>query len=118
MAFTNANGQRPHPEWHLHAHYYPPLLRSATIQKFMVGYEMLGTPQRDITPEPRQSACDSFLRCIIVIANKPSTIRICWLGAGGFLRILRIGRAGITPRPSTSSCYFCSDSGAAPGASP
>ena len=42
---------RPHPEWHLHAHYYPPLLRSATIQKFMVGYEMLGTPQRDITPE-------------------------------------------------------------------
>jgi UDPglucose--hexose-1-phosphate uridylyltransferase len=48
--------QRPtdgesHPEWHLHAHFYPPLLRSATIQKFMVGYEMLGGPQRDITPE-------------------------------------------------------------------
>lgn len=48
--------QRPtdgqgHPECHLHAHYYPPLLRSATVQKFMVGYEMLGTPQRDITPE-------------------------------------------------------------------
>ncbi|MGZ4780163.1 MAG: UDP-glucose--hexose-1-phosphate uridylyltransferase [Thermoanaerobaculia bacterium] len=41
----------PHPEWHVHAHYYPPLLRSATIQKFMVGYELLGTPQRDITPE-------------------------------------------------------------------
>jgi len=41
----------PHPEWHLHAHYYPPLLRSATVQKFMVGYELLGTPQRDITPE-------------------------------------------------------------------
>ncbi len=40
-----------HPEWHLHAHYYPPLLRSATIPKFMVGYEMLGTPQRDLTPE-------------------------------------------------------------------
>ncbi len=40
-----------HPEWHLHAHYLPPLLRSATIQKFMVGYELLGTPQRDITPE-------------------------------------------------------------------
>ena len=36
---------------HLHAHYYPPLLRSATIRKFMVGYEMLGEPQRDITPE-------------------------------------------------------------------
>jgi len=40
-----------HPEWHFHAHYYPPLLRSATIPKFMVGYEMLGSPQRDITPE-------------------------------------------------------------------
>jgi UDPglucose--hexose-1-phosphate uridylyltransferase len=40
-----------HPETHLHAHFYPPLLRSATIRKFMVGYEMLGNPQRDITPE-------------------------------------------------------------------
>lgn len=42
---------QPHPEWHFHAHFYPPLLRSATVRKFMVGYEMLGTPQRDITPE-------------------------------------------------------------------
>jgi UDPglucose--hexose-1-phosphate uridylyltransferase len=40
-----------HPEWVLHAHFYPPLLRSATIRKFMVGYEMLGMPQRDLTPE-------------------------------------------------------------------
>jgi UDPglucose--hexose-1-phosphate uridylyltransferase len=40
-----------HPEWHFHAHFYPPLLRSATVKKFMVGYEMLGTPQRDITAE-------------------------------------------------------------------
>jgi UDPglucose--hexose-1-phosphate uridylyltransferase len=40
-----------HPEWHFHAHFYPPLLRSATVRKFMVGYEMLGTPQRDFTPE-------------------------------------------------------------------
>jgi UDPglucose--hexose-1-phosphate uridylyltransferase len=40
-----------HPEWHFHAHFYPPLLRSATIRKFMVGFEMLGTPQRDTTPE-------------------------------------------------------------------
>jgi UDPglucose--hexose-1-phosphate uridylyltransferase len=40
-----------HPEWHLHAHFLPPLLRSATVRKFMVGYELLGTPQRDITPE-------------------------------------------------------------------
>ena len=42
---------RPHPEWHLHAHFYPPLLRSASVKKFMVGFEMLGNPQRDITPE-------------------------------------------------------------------
>lgn len=40
-----------HPEWHFHAHFYPPLLRSATIRKFMVGFEMLGTAQRDITAE-------------------------------------------------------------------
>jgi UDPglucose--hexose-1-phosphate uridylyltransferase len=41
----------PHPEWTLHAHFYPPLLRSSTVRKFMVGYEMLAMPQRDITPE-------------------------------------------------------------------
>jgi UDPglucose--hexose-1-phosphate uridylyltransferase len=40
-----------HPYWHLHAHFYPPLLRSATVKKHMVGYEMLATPQRDITAE-------------------------------------------------------------------
>ncbi len=40
-----------HPEWTLHAHFYPPLLRSAIVRKFMVGYEMLSMPQRDITPE-------------------------------------------------------------------
>lgn len=40
-----------HPECHFHAHFYPPLLRSATIRKFMVGFEMLGNAQRDITPE-------------------------------------------------------------------
>ncbi len=48
--------QRPtdgqaHAGWHMHAHFYPPLLRSATVRKFMVGYEMLAGPQRDITPE-------------------------------------------------------------------
>ncbi|MBV9110771.1 MAG: UDP-glucose--hexose-1-phosphate uridylyltransferase, partial [Gemmatimonadetes bacterium] len=41
----------PHPEWHLHLHFHPPLLRSATVRKFMVGYEMMGEPQRDVTPE-------------------------------------------------------------------
>jgi UDPglucose--hexose-1-phosphate uridylyltransferase len=48
--------QRPtdgenHTEWHFHAHFFPPLLRSATVKKFMVGFEMLGSPQRDVTPE-------------------------------------------------------------------
>jgi UDPglucose--hexose-1-phosphate uridylyltransferase len=41
----------PHPEWHLHMHFLPPLLRSATVRKFMVGYEMLAEAQRDLTPE-------------------------------------------------------------------
>jgi UDPglucose--hexose-1-phosphate uridylyltransferase len=48
--------QRPtdgheHPEWHFHAHFFPPLLRSATVRKFMVGFELLGMPQRDFTAE-------------------------------------------------------------------
>jgi UDPglucose--hexose-1-phosphate uridylyltransferase len=41
----------PHPEWHLHLHFLPPLLRSASVRKFLVGYEMLAEPQRDLTPE-------------------------------------------------------------------
>lgn len=54
--YTMGLHQRPtdgsaHGEWHLHAHFYPPLLRSATVRKFMVGYEMLAGPQRDLTPE-------------------------------------------------------------------
>jgi len=46
---------REHNEWLFHMHFYPPLLRSATIKKFMVGYEMLGNPQRDITAETSAS---------------------------------------------------------------
>jgi UDPglucose--hexose-1-phosphate uridylyltransferase len=54
--YTMGFHQRPtdgadHAASHLHAHFYPPLLRSATVRKFMVGYEMLATPQRDITAE-------------------------------------------------------------------
>ena len=44
-----AEGNQEH--WQLHAHFYPPLLRSATVRKFMVGYEMLAESQRDLTPE-------------------------------------------------------------------
>jgi UDPglucose--hexose-1-phosphate uridylyltransferase len=48
--------QRPcdgpvHDEWHAHAHYFPPLLRSASVRKYMVGYELLAQPQRDLTAE-------------------------------------------------------------------
>jgi UDPglucose--hexose-1-phosphate uridylyltransferase len=43
--------QQNHPEWQLHAHFYPPLLRSSSVRKFMVGFEMLAESQRDITPE-------------------------------------------------------------------
>jgi UDPglucose--hexose-1-phosphate uridylyltransferase len=54
--YTMGFHQRPtdgqaHEDFHMHAHFYPPLLRSATVKKFMVGYEMLGSPQRDITAE-------------------------------------------------------------------
>ncbi|MEO6922537.1 MAG: UDP-glucose--hexose-1-phosphate uridylyltransferase [Bryocella sp.] len=52
---------QPHPEWQLHAHFFPPLLRSATIRKFMVGFELLGSPQRDITAE---SAAETLRKVI------------------------------------------------------
>jgi UDPglucose--hexose-1-phosphate uridylyltransferase len=42
---------KDHPEWHFHMHFFPPLLRSATVKKFSVGYEMLANAQRDITAE-------------------------------------------------------------------
>ncbi|HEY3816226.1 MAG TPA: UDP-glucose--hexose-1-phosphate uridylyltransferase [Polyangiaceae bacterium] len=44
-------GDEAGAHWQLHAHVYPPLLRSATVRKYMVGYEMLAEPQRDLTPE-------------------------------------------------------------------
>jgi UDPglucose--hexose-1-phosphate uridylyltransferase len=50
------------PEWHLHAHVYPPLLRSATVRKFMVGYEMFAEGQRDLTPE---AAADGLRRAVL-----------------------------------------------------
>ena len=56
-----------HAEWLLHAHFYPPLLRSATVRKFMVGFELLGSPQRDITAEAaaeilRKAPCVTIVR--------------------------------------------------------
>jgi UDPglucose--hexose-1-phosphate uridylyltransferase len=49
--------------WHWHMSFYPPLLRSATVKKFMVGYEMFGSPQRDITPEVAvKMICEAYFR--------------------------------------------------------
>ena len=51
MGWLSAQFKEESPHWQLHAHFYPPLLRSANIKKFMVGYEMMAEAQRDITPE-------------------------------------------------------------------
>ena len=45
------SGEANYDYWQLHAHFYPPLLRSATVKKFLVGFEMLGEAQRDLTAE-------------------------------------------------------------------
>lgn len=55
-----SDGQ-PHPEWIFHGHIYPPLLRSATVRKHMVGFEMLAMPQRDLTPE---AAAEKLRHCL------------------------------------------------------
>jgi len=57
----------PHDEWHLHAHFFPPLLRSATVRKFMVGFELLGSPQRDITAE---SAAETLRKAVALGAQQ------------------------------------------------
>jgi UDPglucose--hexose-1-phosphate uridylyltransferase len=62
---TPTDGQA-HPEWHFHAHFYPPLLRSATVKKFMVGFEMLGTVQRDITPESAAQRLHALSETIVL----------------------------------------------------
>ncbi len=59
---------KAYPGHHFHAHFYPPLLRSATVRKFMVGYEMLSMPQRDITSEAaaarlREMAASHYKGC-------------------------------------------------------
>lgn len=52
--------------WQLHAHFYPPLLRSASVRKFMVGYEMMAEPQRDLTPEQAAQRLKSCMKDIII----------------------------------------------------
>ena len=51
---------KTNPEWHFHMAFYPPLLRSATVKKFMVGYEMMANPQRDITAEQAAGRLNSL----------------------------------------------------------
>jgi UDPglucose--hexose-1-phosphate uridylyltransferase len=51
MGWHGAPGMDGGGHWQLHAHFYPPLLRSASVRKFMVGFEMLGEAQRDLTAE-------------------------------------------------------------------
>lgn len=51
---------KPHPEWIFHGHIYPPLLRSATVRKHLVGFEMLAMPQRDLTPEAAAERLRNF----------------------------------------------------------
>ena len=53
-------GMRDH--WQLHAHIHPPLLRSATVKKFMVGYELLAEPQRDLTAEAAAERLRELIR--------------------------------------------------------
>jgi UDPglucose--hexose-1-phosphate uridylyltransferase len=66
----NACGDCSH--WQLHAHFYPPLLRSATVKKFMVGYEMLAEPQRDITPEAAAQRLQSLSELHYTLEPKDS----------------------------------------------
>lgn len=63
MGWHNAPfGDEDYNHWHLHAHFYPPLLRSATVKKFMVGYEMLSEAQRDITAEQAAETLRSLIK--------------------------------------------------------
>jgi UDPglucose--hexose-1-phosphate uridylyltransferase len=68
--------QRPtdsgaHDSWHFHAHFYPPLLRSATIRKFMVGFELMATPQRDLTAEQAAARLRELPSTHYTLVRKP-----------------------------------------------
>jgi len=60
--FDTSPAPSPAGHWQLHAHIYPPLLRSATVKKFMVGYELLAEPQRDLTPEQAAARLRGLVR--------------------------------------------------------
>ena len=64
-------GEEDGEPWQLHAHFYPPLLRSASVRKFMVGFEMLAEAQRDLTPE--QAAAQLRAQSDVHYLNNPQT---------------------------------------------
>ncbi len=66
---------QPHEEWHLHAHYYPPLLRSATVKKFMVGFEMLATRNATSPRKPPRIDCAAYRKCIISTGSQSKLTR-------------------------------------------
>jgi UDPglucose--hexose-1-phosphate uridylyltransferase len=66
-----ASGAETVDHWQLHAHFFPPLLRSATVKKFMVGYEMLGEAQRDLTAEQAAAHLRELPDRHYLIPNKP-----------------------------------------------
>jgi UDPglucose--hexose-1-phosphate uridylyltransferase len=63
-------GDEDFSHWQLHAHFYPPLLRSGTVKKFMVGYEMLSEPQRDITAEQAAERLQSMVEIHYTMREK------------------------------------------------
>ena len=67
---TGQDLSRDNNHWQLHAHYYPPLLRSATVRKFMVGYEMLAQPQRDLTAEQAAEKLRNLSNAHYKVKNK------------------------------------------------
>jgi UDPglucose--hexose-1-phosphate uridylyltransferase len=68
------NGEGDFSHWQLHAHFYPPLLRSASVKKFMVGYELLSEPQRDITAEAAAERLRSLADVHYTLAPEDSSV--------------------------------------------
>ena len=74
--YTMGFHQGPGPEQHFHAHFYPPLLRSATVKKFMVGFELLGMPQRDILSEDAAARLREVGSTHFLGARQPGAARV------------------------------------------
>ena len=66
-----------HREWHFHMSFYPPLLRSAEVKKFMVGYEMFANPQRDITAEQAAQTLRNLSKVHYSLRREEPEVHIC-----------------------------------------